>query len=157
MKLGMLSWNAPDIQWYFSCPFWEKKHSNNSQQRHFETNSCHCNISNVLYNLNCVRSVNHSHDATPHSFNGYRRFRADSCLTLTEREACERRPVRRLTERRASCPRMRRLPEKRANCTLHRLTGNRALWLPWPLASLSINGAWAAVLRRGYMSHWTEI
>ena len=76
-KLVWNSWNlacyngmAPDMLWYFSCPFWEKAHSNNSQQRHFETNSCHCNISNVLYNLNWVRSVNHSRDATPHYFNG---------------------------------------------------------------------------------------
>ena len=99
---------AADMLWYFSCPFWEKAHSNNSQQRHFETNSCHCNISNVLYNLNCVRSVNHSRDATCLGFNGYRGCRADSCLTLTEREACERRPVRRLTER---------LTRKRASCS----------------------------------------
>ena len=44
--------------------------------------------------------------------NGCRRCRVDSWLTLTEREACERRPVRRLTERHASCPRMRRLTGK---------------------------------------------
>ena len=41
----------------------------------------------------------------------------DSRLTLTKREACERRPVRRLIERRASCPRMRRLTGKRTSCS----------------------------------------
>ena len=63
--------------------------------------------------------------------------RADSCLTLTEREACERSPVRRLTERHASCPPMRRLTGKRASYTLRRLTRKRALWLPWPPALLA--------------------
>ena len=40
------------------------------------------------------------------------------------------------------------------------LIGRRALW-PLPAVHLppnvSINGAWAPVLRHGYMSHWTEI
>ena len=58
-------------------------------------------------------------------------------LDLTEREACERRLVHRLTERRASCPPMCRLTGKRASCTLCRLTGKRALWLPWPPALLA--------------------
>ena len=43
-KTHLNSWNlafyngmALDMLWYFSCPFWEKAHSNNdSQQRHFE-------------------------------------------------------------------------------------------------------------------------
>ena len=43
-KLVWNSWNlaryhgmAPDRLWHFSCPFWEKAHSNNdSQQRHFQ-------------------------------------------------------------------------------------------------------------------------
>ena len=58
-------------------------------------------------------------------------------MTLTEREACERRPVCRLTKRRASCPRVRRLTGKRASCTLRRLTGKRALLFPWPPALLT--------------------
>ena len=84
-----------------------------------------------------MRSVNHSRDATCLGFNGCRRCRADSCLTLTEQEACERRPVCRLTERRASYRWVRRLTGKRANCTLCMLTGKRALWLPWPPALLA--------------------
>ena len=48
--------------------------------------------------------------------------RGDSCLTLTEQESCKHRPVRRLTERRASCPRMRRLTGKRASYTLRMIT-----------------------------------
>ena len=54
-----------------------------------------------MYNSNRVHSINHSRDATYLGFNGYRRCRADSCLT--EREACERSPVRRLTGKRTSC------------------------------------------------------
>ena len=54
-----------------------------------------------LYNSNRVRSVNHSRDATYLGFIGYRRCRVDSCLT--EQEACDRSPVRRLTGKRTSC------------------------------------------------------
>ena len=67
-------------------------------------------ISQSLYNTNRVCSVNRSCDATCLGFNGYRRCRVDICLTLTEREACESSPVRRLTEMSANCPRMRRSP-----------------------------------------------
>ena len=72
----------------------------------------------------------------------------DSCLTSTEQEACERRPVCRLTERHASCPRVFRLTGKRASCTLRRLIGKQALLTSMAarLARiLSINGAQAAV------------
>ena len=55
-------------------------------------NSCHFNISNgCIIHIMCI-SVNHSRDAMCLCFNGYRRCRADSCLT--EREVCERSPVR---------------------------------------------------------------
>ena len=66
-KLVWNSWNmacyhgmAPDMLWYLSCPFWEKAHSNNSQQRHFETNSCHSNIANVcIIQIVCVMLTIH--------------------------------------------------------------------------------------------------
>ena len=66
-KLVWYSWNlacyhgmAPDMLLYFSCPFWEKAHSNNSQQRHFETNSCHSNIPNVcIIQIMCVMLTIH--------------------------------------------------------------------------------------------------
>ena len=90
-----------------------------------------------MYNSNRVRSVNHSRDAMCLRFIGYRRCRADNCFTLTEREACERHLVRRLTERRASCPWVHRLTGKHASYTLCRLTGKRALWLPWLSALLA--------------------
>ena len=48
MKLGMLSWNGTRHAVVFLCPFLEKAHLNNNKQRHFETNSCHSNIANVL-------------------------------------------------------------------------------------------------------------
>ena len=70
-------------------------------------------------------------------FNGCRRCCAESCLTLTEREAWERHLVCRLTERRACYPWVRRLTGKHASCMLRRLTGKRAIWLPWSPALLA--------------------
>ena len=72
-KLIWNSWNlacyhgmAPDMLWYFLCPFWEKKHSNNSQQRHFQTNSRHSNLANVcIIQIVCVMLTLH---VTPRVF-----------------------------------------------------------------------------------------
>ena len=149
------------MEWHPTCcgifrVHFERRRSNNSQQRHFEKNSCHFNISNVcIIQTVCVPlTIN----MTPRVFvlmviGGA--VRTASCLTLTLREACERSPVRRLTERRASCPRMHRLTGKRASCTLRRLTGKRALWLPWLPTFLSVHAprsaAWDAAVER-YLS-----
>ena len=77
--------------WHFSCPFWEKAHSNNdSQQRHFEEIATTL-ISQTFVELKPCVFCYHSHDAMCLGFNGCRRCRADSCLSLTEWEACESR------------------------------------------------------------------
>ena len=60
MKLGMLSCNGIRHAVVFLCPFWEKVHSNNNQQRHFETNSCHSNIANIcIIQIVCIMFTIH--------------------------------------------------------------------------------------------------
>ena len=54
-----------------------------------------------------------------------RRCPADRCLSAW------------LNRRRPSCTPMRRLTGKHASCMPSRLTGKRALWLPWPPALLA--------------------